>query len=584
MYLKTIRLSLYISFKASVPIMLLRLITLLIGSFIPLINMIALKNIINGLVTTDYSITMYYFLLLGMAQILSAVIGKLTNFFATIHADKISLIITEDIIDGVNKLDISYFDTPKLFDEMMSVSRDINSIPSLIWTILSSIQVVVQLIIAFIIMANFGWWVSLFICLTCIPNFIVDKRNALQMYNWNRGIVSEVRKMNYSYDTLTSKYFSKDIRIKSITEYLKDKYYRKWFSWYNEKRKLTKKHFFGSFFTMFLPHAATLLFAYVLINNILQSKNTVGDFSYYLGIMNQLITCTFGLVGAISEIIQQKTKIEHYNKFKNWKPAILQPVNGIKATSFESLEFSHVSFSYPNTDELVLNDVSFVIHSGDRIGLVGKNGCGKSTIIKLILCLYKPTKGTILLNGIDVFKYDIGSYRMLISEMLQDYVNYSFTLRENIITADIQSDCTEEKIIKACRMSDAYSFIKKWPNGIDSFLTKSFDEQGVELSGGQWQKLALSRFFYKKASFYILDEPSASLDIEAESTIFNNVLNQLSGTTILLVSHRLSNIKMMSKIIVLDNGQMIETGSHDELMQKKGLYAYLYNIQQEKFN
>lgn len=579
LYLRTLWLSVYISFQASTPIMLLRLLVLLVSSFIPVINMIAIKNIVNGLVLLNEEEVIHYFVLLAVMQLLSAIVSKITEYFSAIHNDKISLIISKDMINNINRLDISFFDNPKLYDEMVNVSRDINSIPSLIWSVLSSIQVMIQFVISFAIIAHFGWWVSLLICLTCLPSFVVDKCNAMQMYNWNRNTVNDVRKVNYSYDVLTAKYFSKDIRIKALTNYLKNKYFDKWTLWYKAKRKIVTKHFVTSFALMFLPHIVTLLGAWFLIHNIINNKNTIGDFSYYLGMMNQLVTCTFALVATVSQIIQQKAKIEHYNNFKEWKPEIELASTGIEATSFESLEFSHVSFKYPNTEKVILDDISFTINKGEKIGLVGKNGCGKSTIIKLILCLYKPTSGYILLNGKNIFDYDLDSYHKLISEMLQDYINYSFTLKENIYTSDTAKMCTDEEIIRACRMSDSYSFVSTWENGIHSYLTKSFDINGMELSGGQWQKLALARFFYKDAQLYIMDEPSASIDLESEAKIFDNVLHSLTDSTIILISHRLSNIKIMDKIIVLDDGKIAEIGNHDELLHNDGIYAHLYNIQ-----
>lgn len=200
----------------------------------------------------------------------------------------------------------------------------------------------------------------------------------------------------------------------------------------------------------------------------------------------------------------------------------------------------------------------------------------------MILKLYNPTKGKILLNGKDIGEYKIEDYYKLLSIMPQDYINYSFTLRENTETADINIASSKEKIIKACKQSEAFDFIKKWKDGIDSYLTKSFDLNGKELSSGEWQKLSLTRFFYKKAQVYIMDEPSASLDIESEHKIFNNVFNKITNSTLILVSHRLTNLRMMDKIVVIDSGTISESGSHEELMKNGKLYSKLYNIQLQK--
>lgn len=333
-----------------------------------------------------------------------------------------------------------------------------------------------------------------------------------------------------------------------------------------------------------MPNIITIFFAGYVIYNISKGDNTVGDFTYYLGIMGQITTTTFGIIAAISELIQQRIKVEYYYKFMDWKPLVYENPVPINIKEFKSLQFKNVSFKYPNTEEYVLKGISFTINKGDKIGIVGKNGCGKSTIVKLLLRLYDVKEGEILLNGINITEFDFQDYYNIFSTMLQDYINYSFSLKDNVILADInRAEHKDEDIIKACVQSDSYSFVKNWEDGIYSYLTKSFDEHGKELSGGQWQKLALSRFFYKKAQFYILDEPSASLDIESEHIIFQSVFDKLNKNTLLLISHRLSNLKMMDKIIVLDNGIIAETGSHEELINKNGIYRYLYSMQYEKY-
>ena len=582
-YIRTLIFSFRISFSASPAIMIFRMMVILANSFVPIINIFSIKNIINCLIESNLNVIYFWFLILAITQIFTAIIGKINSYLSTIHADKISYSISHDIIAKINELDISYFDNPELYDEMVNVRRDINSIPSLIWNVFSSVQVFIQLFTASIVLFKFIWWSPILIIISCLPNFISDKKYSLKMYNWTRESVNEVRKMNYSFDTLTSKYFSKDIRINCLQDYLKKKYSTQWMDWYAAKRKLVDKQFIASFITMFIPHLVTIFFTFIVINNIIKNSNDVGDFSYYIGIMGQVTTCTFRLIGAISNIIQQKTKIEYYDKFKNWIPLVKQQTNGLVFKEFQTLEFKNVSFKYPHSSEYVLNNISFIIRKNEKIGLVGKNGCGKSTIIKLILRLYEPSHGSILLNGLEISQYDTVSYYRILSTMPQDYINYSFSLRENIKTADINSTINDEKIILACKQSEAYDFIKTWENGIDSYLTKSFDINGKELSTGQWQKLSLSRFFFKRAQFYIMDEPSASLDIESEYKIFENVFSKITDSTLLLVSHRLTNLRMMDKIIVIDNGTIVESGNHEELLQNNSVYAKLYNIQKQKF-
>ena len=581
-YIKTVVFSFNISFKASPVIMMFRLITLFVEAFIPTINMLSIKNIVDYLISTNSKKVFFWFGILAITQIGTTIIGKLNDYFSNIHSDKISLAITKDIINKINQLDISYFDNPKMYDEIINVTRDIGSIPSLIWNILSTIQLFIKFVTAAIVLFEFSWWAPLCICITCVPNFVFDKKYALKLYYWTRDSVNEVRKMNYSYEILTSKAFCKDIRINSLFNFLKEKYEKQWLNWYSEKKKILDKQFIASFITVFFTNIVMLFFLLIVIKRISAGEGLIGDVTYYIGMVGQLTTATFGIISTFSDIVQQNVKIGYYDNFKKWKSTLKSESDNLIIDTFESLEFINVSFKYPNTDHYVLKNISFKINKGEKVGIVGKNGCGKSTIVKLILYFYKPTEGCIKINGKDTSNIEITEYYKLLSIMLQDYINYSFTLKENIITTDINSYCDDASIIDACKKSNAYEFVEKWENGIESYLTKNFDINGKELSGGQWQKLAIARFFYKKAQVYIMDEPSASLDIESENIIFTNVFEQSLNSTLILISHSLSNLRLMDKIIVLDEGYISEIGSHDELVNKGGIYSHLYKIQKQK--
>lgn len=583
LYITTLKLSFYLSFQASKYIMFFRLLTILAGSIIPIVNSRTIKYIIDELALGAKKYVIYWLIILGVCQIISAIIGKITNYLSIIHTDRISLLISRDIVKKVNELDISYFDNPQLYNELVNVTGDIKAIPSLIWQVLASVQLSIKIFSSIIILSNYILYSPWILILTCLPILIIDKKYALKMYEWNRSSTSESRKMGYTYDILTSKSFSKDIRLHNLKDYLFDKYESQWKAWNKKKYSILSRQFWASFVTMFFPNIATLLFAYMILNGILNGKFTVGDFSYYISIMAQLTTSVTGIISLTAEIINQKVKIEYYNKFKSWKSNILDE-GSIEIDAIESIVFENVSFSYPNTQNQVLSNVSFCIRRGQKVGIIGKNGGGKTTIIKLILRLYKPTSGKIMINDIDIQEYKISSYYKLISSFMQEYVNYSFDLTENIQTANIYKRATTDEVLEACKKSDAYSFVSTWENGVNEYLTKSFDATGKELSGGQWQKIALARFFYREAKLKILDEPSSSIDIEAEKKILDNVMCTNRDNIVIFISHRLSYMKSMDMIMVIDNGKIIEMGQHNELMSHMGVYHTLYNIQKEKID
>lgn len=256
-----------------------------------------------------------------------------------------------------------------------------------------------------------------------------------------------------------------------------------------------------------------------------------------------------------------------------------------KLNKFETLEFQNVYFKYPMTQNYVLSGVNFILNKGDKMSIVGINGSGKSTIVKLILGLYKIDSGCILINGYPMEEYNMKDVRKLFSVLFQGFVQYPLTLRENIILSDLDKyDEQDDTAVAAMKKSGVYDEINKHLyDGLDSYMTRQFDDNGIELSKGQWQKLALARVYYKDSQIVIFDEPSAALDAEAEDRIFKNFQAVSNDKTCIMISHRISSAKMSNIILVLDGGKIIEVGNHEELIKTGGLYSKLYNLQKEKY-
>lgn len=400
------------------------------------------------------------------------------------------------------------------------------------------------------------------------------------MYEWSRTSTNDVRKINYLYSTLTEKYFSKDIRVNQLNKSLKNQFINKWGAWFKQKLSINKRQFLSTFITMFLPHTITLLFTAFIIYQSINNNFKVGDITYYISIMGQLTAATFAVITQVSTTIESQKKIEYYKDFLMWEEAECLE-NNIEITDIDEIRFESVYFKYPGNEDYALKDVSLCIRKGEKIAFIGKNGSGKSTIVKLILGLYTPTKGTIYINGIDIRKININCIYKLSNVMFQDYINYSFSLRENLGSVDVGTDYTDDELYSACKKGNSYSFVQSWKNGLDTYLTRSFDMGGQELSGGQWQRLSLSRTFVKEATLFIYDEPAASLDVEAENLLYKELIYNHRDSTLLLISHRMSYMKNMDKIVVMDSGRIIENGDHNQLLMQDGIYADLYNLKIE---
>ena len=242
-----------------------------------------------------------------------------------------------------------------------------------------------------------------------------------------------------------------------------------------------------------------------------------------------------------------------------------------------------MTFKYPNAEQYVLENCSFAIEPNEKIGLIGLNGAGKSTIIKLMFRFYDPESGCIKLDGVDLKEYNVYAVRKIFGVLFQDYVTYCLPLREIIALSDFGNRNNDEKLKRACDISGASEIIKDWENGFDSVLGRYYADNGKDLSGGQWQLIGLARAYFKESKYMILDEPSAALDPISEDRIFEQLYRLSEGKTSVTISHRLSNTVLADRILVIGDGHIVEQGSHFDLLKQNGKYAHLFNLQASKY-
>ena len=355
-----------------------------------------------------------------------------------------------------------------------------------------------------------------------------------------------------------------------------------WKEWFQEKQKIVIQKSFWSSISMILPQiASALILVYVGIK-ILNKTLSIGDFTLYSSLIVQFSGGIGSIFSSFTQTYENEIKLNNFKSFLGWKTKLV--TNGkMKIKSPVVIEFRNVSFKYPDTERYILKEVSFKIDKYEKVALVGLNGAGKSTIIKLMLRLYDPTEGTIFINSINIKEYDIEGLRKTFGVVFQDFCCYALKLRENITIADIENDTDDETITAACHAAGMDALLKKFSNNLDIYLTKQFDDKGEELSGGEWQKIAIARAYFQNSEFMIMDEPTSSLDPEAEYAMFETLTNLCKKKGAIFISHRLSSVTMADRILVLENGKIIESGSHKELMQNKGQYAHLFTLQAERY-
>ena len=487
------------------------------------------------------------------------------------------------LVTRLSSLPLDYLDSSKGKNMIDRVSYTENTAVILIFRIVDIISHIYIFAVAFATLVFFSIEFSLLFLVFTIPSIIFHEYYARKWEERREKTAPDVRKFHYYRWMLTHEKPAKDVRMYDLTHSIKKRYGEEKTHYIKANKALDKKNIIGSLLIETFQRSGEIVFvAYVIYTSICGSIG-VGDIALYIGfahtVSNSFWRVTWLITDIFSRISELMGKMFEYFAIKTE-----QKSGDRKLEAFYTLTFDNVYFKYPHTKKHVLTGVSFTIKNGDKISIVGINGSGKSTIVKLMLGLYEIESGQILLNGYPISDYNMHDVRKLFSVLFQNFVQYPLTLRENIALSSLDRIENSDEIKMALKQSGVYEDINpKFENGLDSFMSRKFDDKGTELSKGQWQKIALSRAYFKNAPIIIFDEPSAALDAEAEDRIFKNFQSISDGKTGIMISHRISSARMSNKIIVLDGGKIIEQGTHEELVLLNGLYAKLYNLQREKY-
>ena len=566
---RAILLSMKISFFSSTYFAIVRIICSLFYAVLPTIKLFLMKLIIDALTQKDHYLTFAYVGYYVVMLLLSVIVDKVNSYSILLHNERIGLYVSNEIINKVSELDISYFDNPLLYDEMNLATKNSSAISGLFWSLISLVQGIIQLVLSFVIIMKVGVAYAVILIVTALPYFYVERHNETETYLWNRENENHVRKINYLYRILLDRYYAFDLKVNSLYQFMKKKYNKQWNGWFDNKKNLILRQFIFSFLTLLLTNVVALAFVFLLVYNVLNSKSSIGDFTYYLGVASQLVNYTYIVLGGVASFRQIKMKTSSYNDFMGWQSHVSAIGKETIPKDIVTLRFDDVSFAYPQNSEQSLKHVSFEIRLGEKVLIIGNNGSGKSTLIKLLMRLYTPDSGAIYLNDKRIEEYSIEEYYGLFSSLPQNYVNYAFSAKENIAC----SENPDMNRIKECLIrTDLYELFERLPNGIETYLTKQFDIEGVELSVGEWQKMAMARFFYKKAPLLVLDEPSSSLDVFAQDKTLSYILEK-EECTVLLISHRLVPLDRIDKVISLVDGTIVEMGSPEMLVKEDGFFS-----------
>lgn len=577
----------------SAPICLcLMLFFCLAEGFLPVVGAYISRDLLNAIADmlgTELSAPMdalrpiLFLLILQMCHsFLSKAIGRVNSVVTALAGEKVSNHIRIMIIEKAKEVDISSFDRPEFYEKLENANREAGMRPvGIIQSVFRVASTLISAISFVAVLFALSPFAPLVVILAAIPSAVLSYYYRQRNFHYIRRHSKERREMAYYSGLMVNKDQVKEIKLLGLGDTFIAKYKTVFGKYFAGLRRLIVKEGVSQTLVSListLVHGA--LFAYVAYHVVYHSA-MIGDYSLYSGALSSIGGYVTTLVTATASIYEGTLFIDNMIAFMKEEPKIVcalpeprEAASGAKHV----IEFEHVSFSYPGSERMVLKDLSFTFSSGERTVLVGLNGAGKTTLVKLLTRLYDPTEGRILLDGRDIREYDPDAYHRMFGIIFQDFGKYAETVEENIRYGDVHTETSAERVERALEDGDA-TFVKGLPLGKQTPLTRMFYDDGLELSGGMWQKLSLARAFYREADFLILDEPTAALDPLAEEEVFRRFYKLSEGKLALFVSHRLSGATLAERILVVGEGRVLENGSHAELMEKKGHYYRLFSTQ-----
>ena len=528
-------------------------------------------------------------LLLGNFAFLffNRIVTRLNHMLNSLAGEVITYHIRLKILNKAKEVDLASFDRPEFYEKLENANREANMRPLRImdatFQVFSAIISCVSFFVILIGLHPAAPWVMVVLSLPfAIVNYIFRTRNFWYM-RWHS---KERRQMTYYSDAVVNKDQVKEMRLMGLSDHFISRYRSTFKVYYKGLRKLIlQEGLLQVVLTLvsLLGHCALFLF---VAYRVVYGQGDLADYSLYTSALTSISSAVSTLITSTATIYEGTLFIDNMMIFLNEKVTIVPATNtpcvpqiGVPHT----ITFENVSFRYPGADKDVISGLNTTFHPGETVVLVGVNGAGKTTLIKLMTRLYDPTEGRILLDGVDLKEYDPKALYALFGIVFQDFGKYAVSAGENIRFGDMEAEATPEKLQEAAKQSAAAPFIEELPLGYDTPLMRYFEEKGIELSIGQWQKLSVARAFYKNADILILDEPTASLDALAEQAIYDQFAHLSQNKITVLVSHRLSSATTADKILVLDHGRLAEEGSHRELMQKGGIYHQLVSTQAKHY-
>jgi ATP-binding cassette subfamily B protein len=556
-----------------------------ISAFVPVGIGIVGRFIIDGVnrIRMHLPLPIHFWWLVGAEMALAVLMGILSravDYFDNLLADRYTHHVSVEVMRKAAALDVTVYEDPVFYDRLERARVQATDRLAMIQQMGRLVQQTITAIAFSAVLIKYSPFLLLLLVAGIVPAFLGESYFAFLTYAKNFRQTPLRRRMDYLRQVGGSKEAAKELKLFNLSNYLTNRFEDLSRTIYEQNVALNRRRLFWGGLLAILGQLGYYAAYALSIWRAIQGRYTIGDLTLITTAIMQAMSNIQQAFSTLSGVADQALFLTDLLAFFEMKPRVESKVGGLAAPSpiRRGFEFRNVSFVYPGTERRVLSNFNFTLAPGERVALIGENGQGKTTVVKLITRLYDPTEGEILLDGVDLREYDLDSLHAEIGVIFQDFMRYEMTARDNIAVGRIEVAHTEEEIEYAAQKSLASEVIRKLEGGYGQMLGRRF-ESGVDLSGGEWQKLALARAYLRDAQLLILDEPTAALDARSEMEVFARFAELTLGKMALLISHRFSTVRMADRIVVLEGGRLVEEGSHSQLMSLASRYAAMFEMQ-----